>query len=97
MHRNLDRRVEALVLLHPNDGASVGKVLDLATADTTAAWHLDSSGTWTRQHLDADGEPLAEYQEDLIAHHPTPQLGTSAYQPRRIESLLHKVGFRGHR
>jgi len=97
MHRNLDRRVEALVRLNPNDGASVGKVLDLAMAPTTASWHLDGEGTWTRMHLDADSEPLDEYQEELIAHHPTPQHGTAAYQPRKIGSLLQRVGLRGNR
>ena len=97
MHRNLDRRVEALVRLNPNDGASVSKVLDLAMAPTTASWHLDGEGTWTRMHLDADSEPLDEYQEVLIAHHPTPQHGTAAYQPRKIGSLLQRVGLRGNR
>ena len=97
MHRNLDRRVEALIRLKPEDGASLGKVLDLAMAPTTAAWQLDGEGIWTRVYLDEDGEPLAEYQEELIANHPTPQLGTAAYQPRKIGSLLQKVGFRGNR
>jgi len=95
MHRNLDRRVEALVRLDPSDGASVSKVLDLAMADSTAAWHLADDGNWTRIHLDADGEPLNEFQEELIKHHPTPQLGTAAYQPRKIGTLLQRVGFRG--
>ena len=97
MHRNLDRRVEALVRLNPNDGASVSKVLDLAMAPTTASWHLDGEGTWTRMHLDDDGEPLDEYQEELIAHHPTPQHGAAAYQPRKLGSLLQLVGLRGNR
>lgn len=97
MHRNLDRRVEALIRLKDVDGASVGKVLDLAMDANTAAWHLDSDGIWTRVHRDDEGEPLAEYQEELIAHHPTPQLGTAAYQPRKIGALLQRVGFRGNR
>lgn len=97
MHRNLDRRVEALVRLDPVDGESVGKVLDLAMADTTASWHLHSNGEWIRHHLDAEGEPLTEYQEELITAHPTPQQGSAAYQPRRINSLLGKVGLRVHK
>jgi polyphosphate kinase len=68
MHRNLDRRVEALVRL---PGASqveeVGRVLDLAFDDRTASWWLTSDGEWDRHHLDADGEPLRELQELLIA------------------------------
>lgn len=49
MHRNLDRRVEVLVKL-PTESATaeVGRVLDLAFADTTDAWDLDSDGEWTR-------------------------------------------------
>jgi polyphosphate kinase len=97
MHRNLDRRVEALVKLNPADGETVSGVLDLAMAASTASWHLDSQGTWTRMHRDEDGEPLDEYQEVLIEKHPTPQHGTAAYQPRKIDSLLQRVGFRGNR
>jgi polyphosphate kinase len=47
MHRNLDRRVEALVRL-PGE-AQVEKIrslMDLAFADDTSAWELDGDGTW---------------------------------------------------
>jgi polyphosphate kinase len=67
MHRNLDRRVEALVRL---PGApqveEVGRVLDLAFDAGTASWWLESTGAWERRHLSEDGEPLRELQETLI-------------------------------
>ncbi len=58
MHRNLDRRVEALVRL--SDPAHVNEVqdmFDLAMADTTSSWHLESDGEWTRHSTDEDGRP----------------------------------------
>jgi len=69
MHRNLDRRVEVLAEL-PGQAQveEVGRVLDLAFDDSTASWHLGSDGSWTRHHLDADGQPLVDLQETLIAN-----------------------------
>ena len=61
MHRNLDRRVEVLVRLPgPENVAAVGRLLDLAFADDTQAWILDSDGEWTRN----DG--VVHLQEALI-------------------------------
>ncbi|HSV39427.1 MAG TPA: RNA degradosome polyphosphate kinase [Nocardioidaceae bacterium] len=69
MHRNLDRRVEVLAEL-PGQAQveEVGRVLDLAFDDGTASWHLGSDGEWTRHNLDADGNPLVDLQETLIAN-----------------------------
>ncbi|HJR40237.1 MAG TPA: RNA degradosome polyphosphate kinase, partial [Nocardioidaceae bacterium] len=68
MHRNLDRRVEALVEL-PRDPqiAEVGRILDLAFDDGTASWWLEPSGEWVRHHLGPDGAPLRDMQEALVA------------------------------
>jgi polyphosphate kinase len=67
MHRNLDRRVEALVRLKsPEHVAEVGALFDFALDPRTAAWHLDSDGVWTRRTHDDEGRPLADYQETLI-------------------------------
>jgi polyphosphate kinase len=67
MHRNLDRRVEALVEL-PGESQveEVGRLLDLAFDDRTASWWLASTGEWVRHHLDADGVPLRDLQDTLI-------------------------------
>jgi polyphosphate kinase len=68
MHRNLDRRVEALVEL-PGQAQidEVGRLLDLAFDDRTSSWWLDPSGEWIRHHTDATGAPLRDLQETLIA------------------------------
>ncbi len=67
MHRNLDRRVEALVrLVDPAHTAEVQEMFDLAMADTTSSWHLESDGEWTRHSTDDDGRPLADVQNVLM-------------------------------
>ncbi|MEQ4567029.1 RNA degradosome polyphosphate kinase [Paenarthrobacter sp. CAP02] len=67
MHRNLDRRVEALVQLASKE--DITTVMDLMRRyvdDGTASWHLDNQGHWTRHHLDADGKPLLDMQSWLL-------------------------------
>jgi len=67
MHRNLDRRIEALVrITRPSHIEQLSELVDLAFADDTAAWRLDADGTWTRHHRGADGQPLRDLQERLI-------------------------------
>ena len=58
MHRNLDRRVEALVQLNSREDINdLLAVLDRYMDPGTASWHLDSDGDWTRHHKDDDGKP----------------------------------------
>lgn len=67
MHRNLDRRVEALVrLTEPEHLTELNKMFDLAFNPGTASWSLDHTGTWTRQHLDNQGNPLIDLQNKLM-------------------------------
>ncbi|MEE1942267.1 RNA degradosome polyphosphate kinase [Streptomyces sp. TRM 70361] len=67
MHRNLDRRVEALVrVTDPGHRATLDQFLETGTADTTSSWHLGPDGDWTRHATDADGRPLRHVQEMLI-------------------------------
>lgn len=64
MHRNLDRRVEALVRV--TDPAHLGELMalfDLAMDPSTSAWWLDQQGTWTRHNLDEHGQPLNDLQD----------------------------------
>jgi polyphosphate kinase len=68
MHRNLDRRVEALVrLVDPTQVAQMYGLFDLAFDPGTSAWDLSGDGHWTRRVIDEEGEPLMDYQEALIA------------------------------
>ncbi|MQY13123.1 Polyphosphate kinase [Streptomyces sp. RB5] len=67
MHRNLDRRIEALVrVTDPSHRASLVKLLDTGMSDTVDAWELGPDGTWERQSLDPEGQRLPNVQEMLI-------------------------------
>ena len=67
MHRNLDRRVEALVrLVQPDQIKEVTGIFELAMAEGSASWWLDSSGTWTRHQYDSDGRPLVDVQDQIM-------------------------------
>jgi len=63
MHRNLDRRVEALVrLTDPDHIAEIDGMFDQAMDERTGSWWLDGDGTWTRRATDAAGAPLDDLQ-----------------------------------
>ena len=95
MHRNLDRRVEALVRINPADSESIVEVIDLGMSDNTASWHLQPDGEWVRKHEDENGEPLINYQELLINRHPIARSAADSPIPRRIDTILNKVGLFG--
>jgi polyphosphate kinase len=68
MHRNLDRRVETLVLLvQPDQISEVSGLFTLAFDPATSAWHLHSDGSWDRVTVGSDGQRLRDYQETLLA------------------------------
>ncbi|OAH49879.1 RNA degradosome polyphosphate kinase [Microbacterium oleivorans] len=68
MHRNLDRRVEALVrVTEPAHVNELISLFELAMSDTTSSWHLGAEGEWTRHHLDAEGNPLVDLQEKTMS------------------------------
>jgi polyphosphate kinase len=68
MHRNLDRRVEALVQLRdPEHVGEINTLFDLAFDAGTSAWDLHADGSWTRRTRSADGTTLLDFQETLIA------------------------------
>ena len=67
MHRNLDRRVEALVrVTDPTHLAQLMTLFDLAMSDATSSWWLDASGTWVRHHLDEHGNQLVDLQDQTM-------------------------------
>ncbi|MBO0979965.1 RNA degradosome polyphosphate kinase [Microbacterium sp. SD291] len=64
MHRNLDRRVEALVrVTEPAHLSELLAFFDLAMDPGTTSWHLGAEGTWERHAEDADGKPLIDLQD----------------------------------
>jgi len=70
MHRNLDRRVEALVsITDPGHIVELADLIDLAFAETTSRWELSEDGRWTRHHRGDDGEPLVDVQTAMIESH----------------------------
>jgi polyphosphate kinase len=67
MHRNLDRRVEALVRIVRREHLDeLRGLLDMATSDETSSWWLGSDGVWVRHDLDQNGIPLADMQSVLV-------------------------------
>jgi polyphosphate kinase len=71
MHRNLDRRVEAMVRLRdPRDIVELDELLNLSMDQGTASWHLDGDGAWTRHHHDDESRPLRDLQAHMIANRP---------------------------
>ena len=70
MHRNLDRRVEALVrIVAPEQIDELIKYVDLQMADSTASWHMQADGTYVRHCKDEEGRPLVDSQEYFIKKH----------------------------
>lgn len=68
MHRNLDRRVEALVrVIVPAQVKELLDLFDLAMGDQTSSWHLEASGDWVRHSVDAAGKPLIDLQDRTMA------------------------------
>ena len=70
MHRNLDRRVEALVrVTAPEQVDGLIKYVDLQMADSTMSWHMQPDGTYVLHTKDDEGLPLVDSQEYLIRKH----------------------------
>ena len=70
MHRNLDRRVEALVrVTAPEQVDGLIKYVDLQMAGSTMSWHMQPDGTYVLHTKDDEGRPLVDSQEYLIRKH----------------------------
>lgn len=66
MHRNLDRRVEAIVgISNRRHIDQIERLFDTAFADDTVHWSLKDR-TWTPHLLDDEGKPLNDLQAMLI-------------------------------
>src|SRR3954451_11791553 len=70
MHRNLDRRVEALARIgDPRSREQLSDLLDLTLESDIACWTLDANGSWHRQSGEPDARRPADLQELLIRMH----------------------------
>jgi polyphosphate kinase len=68
MHRNLDRRVEALVqVTDPTAQAELARVLELSLADESGGFDLAADGAWHRRRTpEGVGAPLGDLQDILM-------------------------------
>ncbi len=68
MHRNLDRRVEAIVKITQTDQIKeLNDLFELAMSNKAAVWELETSGVWRRDSRDDEGLPLLDMQDELMA------------------------------
>jgi polyphosphate kinase len=67
MHRNLDRRVEALVrAADPAHCTRLRELIALGMDEGTSSWWLGGDGNWARHARDESGAPLRDVHESLI-------------------------------
>ncbi|MHA6670067.1 RNA degradosome polyphosphate kinase [Homoserinimonas sp. A447] len=67
MHRNLDRRVEALVrLVDPAHLEHVEAIFDLSMSPEIASWSLESNGEWVRNYRNDDGTLRLDLQNVIM-------------------------------
>ncbi|WP_103062034.1 RNA degradosome polyphosphate kinase [Actinomyces qiguomingii] len=67
MHRNLDRRVEALVrITDPVMIAQLEWVVTHSASQAVTSWWLNPDGTWTRHTRDAEGNRLEDIQNTMM-------------------------------
>ena len=68
MHRNLDRRVEALVrITQPDHIRELTELIDLGMGQSVSVWKLDQAGNWNRSVKSQSGEQLMDMQDELMA------------------------------
>jgi polyphosphate kinase len=70
MHRNLDRRVEALTrLTNPDHIDEVISLLNESMDDDVSSWHLGPDDLWVRQTAAGTDRTLKDMQTELVARH----------------------------
>jgi len=71
MHRNLDRRIEALITIEGEaQRAALLETIDMSMSDKYAGWELQDDGSWLRALEDAKGKRLKDVQETFIKRQP---------------------------
>ena len=67
MHRNLDRRVEALIRIVDGDQVRfLSSLIRRGVSDTVASWSMEADGTWKRHATGEDGQRLMDLQVELM-------------------------------
>ncbi|CAM8626938.1 Ppk Polyphosphate kinase [Candidatus Planktophila dulcis] len=70
MHRNLDRRVEALVRIDSEKHKEKLKsILDDSVSDVYSTWKLSEDNKWIRSTRSPEGENLVNFQDHFIDKH----------------------------
>jgi polyphosphate kinase len=70
MHRNLDRRVESLVLIESEKHKQrLAAILDDSVSDKYSTWKLTDENSWVRNIKDHDGSYLVSFQDHFVDRH----------------------------
>ena len=70
MHRNLDRRVEALVRIESEKHKErLKSILDDSVSDVYSTWKLSGDNKWIRSTRSPEGEDLVNFQDHFIEKH----------------------------
>lgn len=70
MHRNLDRRVESLVLIESEKHKQrLAAILDDSVSDKYSTWKLTDENKWVRNIKDHDGNYLVSFQDHFVDRH----------------------------
>ncbi|WP_296667636.1 RNA degradosome polyphosphate kinase [Demequina sp.] len=71
MHRNLDRRIEALIsVVDEQQVAALIENIDMAMSSRVAGWELNEDGSWSHPVTDGQGSRLKDLQETYIRRQP---------------------------
>ncbi|WP_165216638.1 RNA degradosome polyphosphate kinase [Schaalia sp. ZJ1691] len=79
MHRNLDRRVEALVrIADPEHISYLANLVRTGVSPATTSWALRKDGTWKRRQYGKNGTALHDIQTQLMKEASSRVIGRSA-------------------
>lgn len=71
MHRNLDRRIEALIsVVTPQQQDFLIDNIDMIMSEAYSAWELGDDGAWTRSVIDDQSRRLRDVQSTYIRRQP---------------------------
>jgi polyphosphate kinase len=78
MHRNLDRRIEALLQITDDTHIEqIDRQLSRGMSDEVQSWSLTAQGEWLRHSSAKDGTPLADVQNETMIENMTRKRGAT--------------------